>query len=123
MAVSVNSLFCSQASLLVLCLFCGEAKTEFPIDSYGNILFEDPADTSELDYSTEGRNGFCYISFWYLNLLSYSVIALSKAINLIDTFLVGFPPRVAGFKVPSRTFPSFCCNNGTQNSNNTYFSY
>ena len=90
MAVSGNSLFFSQASL-VLCLFCGEAKTEFPFDHYGNILFEDPADTGELDYSTEGRNGFCYISFRYLNLLSYSVIALSKAINLIDTFFGRLP--------------------------------
>ena len=62
MAVSGNSLFYTRASLLtVMCMFCGESKTEFRYDSYGNILFDDPdpADTGEQDYSTEGKDGFC----------------------------------------------------------------
>ena len=70
MAVSGISLFFAQASL-VLCLFSGEVQTEFQFNPYGDVVFEDPAGTGELDYSTEGRNGFCYISFWHLNLLSY----------------------------------------------------
>ena len=68
MAVSRNSLFFAQASL-VLCLFSGEVQTEFQFDPYGDVMFKDPAGTGELDYSTEGRKGFCYISFRYLNLL------------------------------------------------------
>ena len=64
MAVSVNSLFCSQASLVMLFLFCGKAKTDFDKDVYGNILFEEqPADTGEQEYSTEGRMVFAIFLF------------------------------------------------------------
>ena len=60
----VNSLFCSQATLVMLFLFCGKAKTEFDKDVYGNILWEEqPADTAEQEYSTEGRMVFVIFPF------------------------------------------------------------
>ena len=60
----VNSLFGSPSALVMLFLFCGKALTDFNKDVYGNILWEEqPADTAEQEYSTEGRMVFAIFLF------------------------------------------------------------
>ena len=110
--LSGNSLLV-QASL-VLCFINSEIQTAFQLDQFGDVVFEDPVSTGSEDYATEGRNGFCCISFRYHNLL-YSVSFYPKSFTLSGTLFfswLAFPPWVAlAFKVPSRTFSSvFCCN-------------
>ena len=75
--VSGNSLVFAQASL-VLCLISGGVQTAFQLDPYGDVVFEDPTGTGELDYATEGRNGFCCISFRYLNLLCTQLVFIQS---------------------------------------------
>ena len=90
--LSGNSLLV-QASL-VLCFINSGIQTAFQLDQFGDVVFEDPVSAGSEDYyATEGRDGFCCISFRYHNLL-YSVSFYPKAFILSGTlffFLVGIP--------------------------------
>ena len=74
--LSGNSLLV-QASL-VLCFINSEVQTAFQLDQYGDVVFEDPVGTGSVDYATEGRNGFCCISFRYLNLLCTQLVFIQS---------------------------------------------
>ena len=93
--VSGNSLL-AQTSL-VLCFINSGVRTAFQFDPYGDVVFEDPVGTGELDYATEGRNGFCCISFRYLNLLCTQLVFIQS--HLLNWYFIfswlAFPPWVA----------------------------
>ena len=77
MSVVLGNSLLVQASL-VLCFINSEVQTAFQLDQYGDVVFEDPVGTGELDYATEGRNGFCCISFRYLNLLCTQLVFIQS---------------------------------------------
>ena len=74
-AAIVNSLMVVQSMMFLL--FCGNVSTDFPIDSFWNIIWDGvPEKTAEQEYATEGRrtigwDGFCRISYAGLSTCSY----------------------------------------------------
>ena len=91
-AAKVNSLMVVQSVMFLL--FCGNVSTDFPVDSFGNIIWDGvPEKTAEQEYATEGRrtigwDGFCRISFAGSSTCFFTgLIAISKAIKCNKCFV------------------------------------